>query len=600
LSDEKGAKQCPICDSPLEHGSKKCSFCGTDLTIFDTASEAPAAEQEEAAPSSSEPEKEEALDSQLEEVFFGGAEEAETEPAEERVVEEEPSEVAEAEPEPEPEPEPEVEPEPAAAPAEEEAVEGAVQETVEEPAAEFFECPECGGKVAASATSCPNCGVMFADEGGDMFQCPACNTLVNIDAKACPGCGAVFVDSEEAAEEVAAESEASVQEDMKPELETPVAEVPSEPETEIGSMFGRRLEESEEEPEKKKLFGWLGKMKIKKKDKDEAAEAPEGIAADVPEAEAAESEPESEVVVSEPPVREMPQPVVAREPEPVRELAEPQPVREPEQRPAAAPPAPPKDKAKDKVKGKELARLTAEIQPLMRLAMEKGVDISGARKSVDDVATSVRARQVDNALESAKLALKQLTERMNESIDDMISDLRNETDVAKALGGEVSRASAYLGELTKARKSGDFEAVYIYHEKVKNELLPITGRYNESRQKISSLRNLITDSEVVYANTKDVKQLLAEATKAFDGNDFDKVDIAVRTATDKLYKEIEPRMEEEIKRAKNLLVEVKDKGTNITPMLTVLKSARSLMKAKDYPQALREMREFKEQVRRAS
>jgi len=233
------------------------------------------------------------------------------------------------------------------------------------------------------------------------------------------------------------------------------------------------------------------------------------------------------------------------------------------------------------------------------LAIEKGVDVSKSRKLVDEGAISVRARKLDPALESVRRARETLLESLQDSVEQMVTDLRAEANVATALGGEVSRANAYLDELEKAGKTGDYEAMYVYADKVKNELLPITGRYNESKQKISSLRNLMSDSEIITVNTKEVRAMLAEAAKSFDSNDFDKVDLTVKSATDKLFTGIEPRLGEEIRRARDQLVELKERGQNITPMITVLKSARSMMKSKDYPQALREIREFKEQVRKA-
>ncbi|HIH01741.1 TPA: hypothetical protein HA259_06685 [Thermoplasmata archaeon] len=618
MTGKKGERLCPICDSPLEPGAKKCSFCGTDLSIFDTESEVPR-EEPEAEPVGPVEAAEEPAEKKLDEVFFGADEE-------EPVAAAPPAEtVVEEKPEPEqvtPQPEPVVdEPEPEAEVVEPSPVEEVEPEVAEQPtevearvAEEHFECPECGGKVEVSAKSCPSCGVIFADEGADMFQCPACNTLVDVNARSCPGCGAIFVESEEeAAQErppvVPAMPTPLAQ--TKVELEKPVSEVVIEPEVEPSE------EAAEEESERKGLFGGLfGKKKRKKRGpEEEEEEEAEESRREFPSilrrgrSESEESEPVEEEEDEEEASFE-PEPVVEEVPE--REPAvmftpekEPEPERMAEVRPKPTPPpAAPSGKPmptppRDKTKGKELARLTAEIQPLMRLAIEKGIDVSKSRKLVDEGAMSVRARQMDDALESVRKARETLLESMTTGIEEMANDLKAEVKVAKALGGEVSRANTYLNELEKARKSGDFEAVYVYADKMRNELLPITGRYNESKQKISSLRNLVADAEVVNVNTKDARTLLAEAARAFETNDFDKVDLSVKSATDKLFRDIEPRMDEEIRRARDRLVELSERGQNITPMITVLKSARTLMKSKDYQQALKEMRDFKELVRKA-
>lgn len=598
MAGKKGELLCPICDSPLELGSKKCGFCGTDLTIFDTESEAPKAEPKEEP--KAEPVEEESTEDRLDEIFFGANEEEKpAASAPESTVEQMPEPVqAEAEPEPA-----EVKPaptEPVAEPIAEEPKEEPVVAPAEPeptPVEEFFECPECGGKVGASAKSCPSCGVIFADEGADMFQCPACNTLVNVDAKSCPGCGAMFVESEEEAadeESLAAIAQLPRGEQPKFEFEKPVSQV-----VEPDASMDAEAAEAEEEPEKKGLFGGLFGKKKKKKREAEDEDVPESEPAFPSILRRAPEEDEREALVEpeegqtaqevEPTVEVRPEPVA--EPKPMREVA-PEPVSVPPSKPAPFPP-------RDKAKGKELARLTAEIQPLLRLANEKGVDVSEGRKLVDNGAMSVRARQMDDALETLTKAKESLLETLKNTIEQMVSDLRSEAKVARDLGGEVSRAVAYLDELEKALKTGDFEAVYVYAEKAKNELLPITGRYNESKQKITSLRGLVSDSEVVNVNTRDARTMLSEAARAFESNDFDKVDLTIRSATERLYKDIEPRLEEEIRRARDLLVELKERGQNITPMITVLKSARTLMKSKDYTQALREMREFKDQVRKA-
>ncbi|MCJ2532800.1 MAG: hypothetical protein LN411_02620 [Candidatus Thermoplasmatota archaeon] len=614
MADDKGEQLCPICDSPLEPGSKKCGFCGTDLTIFDIESgpsteapkEAPK-EEPEVKPAAAEAEKPD--DTKVEKTFFGESDAVETavptvEPVAEPVAEEVPEVSAEPEVEAE-RVEAKEESQPVTEPVKTESktdVPEVVEEAESAPAESFFECPECGGRVEASAKSCPSCGVMFADEGVDMFQCPACSTLVKVDATSCPGCGAVFVESEEEMAQAQPVVTASPSETLEPktELEAPVSEVVIDSEDEADTEAA----EAKDESDKKGLLGGLfGKMKRKRQPDDDGEEIT-GQRIEFPSIlrrgrrETEESvEPELEPIEAEPevePEAELdvePEPESKPEPEPVS-LAVPEPVATPAPESVQPP-------TRDKTKGRELARLTAEIQPLMRLAIEKGVDVSKSRKLVDEGAISVRARKLDPALESVRRARETLLESLQDGVEQMVADLRAEAKVATALGGEASRANAYLDELEKAGKTGDYEAMYVYADKVKNELLPITGRYNESKQKISSLRNLMSDSEIINVNTKEVRAMLAEAAKSFDSNDFDKVDLTVKSATDKLFTGIEPRLGEEIRRARDQLVELKERGQNITPMITVLKSARTMMKSKDYPQALREIREFKEQVRKA-
>jgi hypothetical protein len=551
LPSSKGEKLCPICDSPLKPGSKKCGFCGTDLTIFDMEVDSAPAPAKPETPAE-EPVIEVEIEDNVDDVFFGGARE-ETSEAPETMEEEAPAEaVTEVEEEVRPEPE-SAEPVPEEQPAEPEPV--AREET--------FECPECGSPVSVSASSCPSCGVIFAEEGAELFQCPACDTLVSIDAKACPGCGAMFVDPDEAAPEEAVPTEDIVSdaESVKetPAIEEPVTVVEAEPKVVVAEEGPSVEPEEPSSKDKGKLFGWLGRKK--RKDEPESLEAEEGP---------------SEAESIEPPVRRVASPV-QHAPE-VREI-------------------PSGREAKDK--GKELARVRAEIKPLLALAIQKEVDIAESKRLIDEALSAGRERKLDEAIEKLQVSKALLTDNLKTNLVELLEQLKEEMEVASDLGGDVSRPKTYLKEVERARESDDIEAAYVYAEKAKKEMLPITGRYNETKKKVDNLRQLISDSELLFVDTRDGRAKLVEATRAFEQRDFDRVDLAVKEARGLLEKEIPARMSEEIKKAKVQLVEAKEKGANITPMLTQLKTAISLMKSSDYGQALKEMREFKDMMKKA-
>ncbi len=565
MPDSSGGKLCPICDSPLQPGSRKCGFCGTDLSIFDMDMES---SQKAPEPAPSTPEKP-SIHAKVEEVLsrpppvpepVGAGEKPEPAPEPvvtapvavepEPVVEPQPVEEPERVKEPEPvrKPVPVKEPEPAPGP------KPAAKESA---GVEFFECPQCGTHVETTANSCPKCGVLFAEEGADMFQCPACNALVSIDAKSCPGCGAMFVEPESAP---AATGPA-------PETPTPVREVTPPP---------KQVEPEPIEEKPPPMKGLLGKLKFGRKEKPVEREAEVG-----PEPRPA-PKPKTTVIRE---LREQP----AARPAPAPERA---PAVQPRRPPSAAPGPVSKDK------GRELARMVAEMKPLLALARERDVDIGESKDLIDEAAISGRERRLDRAIELVQQSKSVLMGRIDNHLSQTIGQLNDDMKVAREFGGDISRASTYLQELARARSAKDIEAAFVYVDKVESELVPITGRYNDARKKVSGAKQFIADCELFLVDTKEARRLLGEATKAFELKDFDNVDIHVKGITDTLNRAIPPRMNEEMVKAKSDLVEAKaSKGVNITPMLTVLKSATSLMKSGDYPQAIREMREFKSMMK---
>lgn len=567
MPDSSGGKLCPICDSPLQPGSRKCGFCGTDLSIFDMDMGSPQKTVEPAPAAPARP----SIHAKVEEVLSKPAPAPAPAP---RVVKEVPAPVMQPlepvvstpevmEPERTPEPESTVEPEPVRQP----------EPVAEEPAAvEYFECPQCGAHVETTANSCPNCGVLFAEEGADMFQCPACNTLVSVDAKSCPGCGAMFVEPEQ---EPAAEPEpVRVPIPARPEVAPPIKEAAPPPKPE-------KHEPVEEKPSAVK--GLLGKLKFGKKEKPvEVAPEPK-------------LEPKTEPKQAPRPVEPVAtERIAAPQAKPVPVMRE---VKQAQPRPAE-PPAPSAPSPVVKDKGKELARMVAEMKPLLALARERDVDIGESKDLIDEAAIAGRERQLDKAIELVQKSKSVLMGRIDAHLGQTISRLNDDMKVARDFGGDISRAATFMQELAKARSARDIEAAFVYVDKVEKELVPITGRYNEARKKIAQSKQFIADCEVFLVDTKDARRMLVEANKAFDAKDFDKLDVHLKSVNESLFKAIPARMNEEMAKAREDLLEAKMKGVNITPMLTVLKSATNLMKSGDYSQAIREMREFKSMMKK--
>lgn len=551
MPQPSGEKLCPICDSPLQPGSKKCSFCGTDLSIFEMDFEPPQKGPEPAPPT---PPQKTTVEERVEEIISRAMSTTQESAVAEPVREEPVSETK----------------------APEEAA----------PEVEYFECPQCGARVEATASVCPKCGVLFAEEGAEMFECPACKALVSIDATTCPGCGAIFVEAEEGGEAAAAPPSPA-----KEELEEPVAEVrppATERPPEVRPAPPEVKAEEKKAPEKterKGVKGLLGLLKLVKK--TPASEGPK----------AAPSGPEKPTPAAEPAPPE-PQPSAMRVLKEPREVAAPAPAAPavPPSAPAPPPSAPP---SAAKEKGRELARMVAEMKPLLALARDRDVDIGESKQLIDEAAEAGREKQLDRAIELVQRSKALLMKKIDEHLAQLIMRLNDDIRTAREFGGDVSRATTFIQEVARARSAGDVEAAYVYADKVSKELLPITGRYNESKKKLASLKEFIADCELFLVDTKEARRLYIDAQKALEVKDFDRLDSLVKSANESLNKAIPARMSELLKKAKDDLLEAKVRNVNISPMLTVLKSASNLMKSGDYAQALKEMREFREMLKKA-
>lgn len=558
---------CPICDSLIDRGDKKCSFCGTDLSIFEVEIEEAFKEEERL----------------VEETFSELVGEAKEEKIEEqKEIEEEQPDAIEA-----------------AEPTVEEEAEGAKEPAVEE-AELAFECPACGGTVSESDKTCPNCGAIFTEEEAH-FECPACNALVSANAMRCPGCGALFIEEELAAEspeieqvaeahgpEMAAEPSGASLEEAKEAVSVATEEEGALKQTIAAAKEKREREtiararaaevaNEKETPKVKGLFKGFGFFK---------------------ELFSREGEPEIEKPVPEKsiPAKQKPKEGLARislkKPSisPADEAAAEISVPKPELRREI--PKEPREQ------GKALAKIVAEVRALLSLAKERDIDIEESEQLIDRAIMAGRERHFIQALESVSESEQKLHDQFAEYLQSLVASLKEECAVAKKLGGTPSRAKVFLKEATRAAAALDFQAALVFTNKAKSELKPITGRYNETRNALERFKRLIRDARVIGIDREPHMKTLEEAKSAFESLDFESAEKLIRESTEEVIAQIPEKMSNEIEKAKQMLIEAKIRTEkSISPQITILKSVRWALKEEKYLDALAEMKRFKKEMK---
>ena len=459
------------------------------------------------------------------------------------------------------------------------------------PAAEeaaLFQCPNCNGAVKESDNVCPHCGAMFVEEEVSQFECPACGTLVNADATTCPGCGAIFVEEGEGAEEAAPAEAPKAAPAAAPTpapttaaapAATPAAEVEGEEAVTVSETSSEATAQDEEIRRKvleikegrgqeaevvKKVRkpGLGGLFKGGKKEEEAAATG-------------------------------VPQKVIAV----------------PKPGPAAATPAmtiapPPMTKRQfptdPKAQGAELAKMVNDVRSLLNIATERRLVIDESKDMLDRAIAAGRERQLQNALTLLSTAEDRLNVRLREYAVATFSSLQDEIAVAKKLGGNTAKPEVLAKEAKRAAETPDYQAAFVFIDKAKTELSPITGRYNSVRDILRKYERLVKDSRAVGIDNEPLKETLEEAKAAFEGLDFEKAESIAHGSIEEIMGQVKTRIGPEIDKAKSMLVEVKMKAEagGVGPQITILKSAIKAYKEENYLEAMAEIKRFKKEMKK--
>ncbi len=509
-------KVCPICDSPLPPGAKRCPVCNADLSLFEDVSMAEDFDIE----SPDIKIENESLDNLLGTIVSEmkeGAEEAQ--------------------------------------------------------ATEQFECPICGAMVDIDADVCPNCGAVFVEEE-EQFECPVCGTLVDADATFCPKCGARFVEEEPETQEAPATPPEKVEEEKEeePELETPEVAVPvaepapvissEEPEPEIISEPAHKPEPEfapkpeEETPAEESPF--LKKMKeLRKEEVEERAPAP-----------AETQKPAEPEIKAEETVPEKPAP-------------------------------PPEEKElSTRDKYRKLPVLVSKVKPLLIIARQNNINVKKGKELIDKAVAAGRNRQVDDAInyitESRKLLEESLSIYANHNLSEIETDMPN----LKAPEEVKEKLMEVIREAKSSLQAGNFDWAFQRLEIARRILKDHRGDFQEARRMLTELENTVMDAEYFFMDVSRPKELLEDAKQAAETGDWNTAGIFAREGLELMDSILPEMIKKEMKKARNILLEAKMEGRDISKGISILKHASIASKSGNSGDALKYIKLFKAEMNR--
>lgn len=412
-----------------------------------------------------------------------------------------------------------------------------------------FECPVCGTMVSADATVCPGCGAEFAEEA--QFECPVCGAIVDADATKCPECGVEFEGGEEVAPETA-EEQGEVPEEA-PSKEAEPAVVSTEEEFQKGEATLVRESEVEEEALE-----------------EEAPPEEEVATKEVVPEEAVEEmvvEPEHELTVFERVTSKRKARVQEEEALDTRGLY------------------------------KKLPMLVSEVKPMLISAKKLGIDIGKSRQLINDAIVAGKKRDIGEAVDLVRLAKKELEDSFVLQLSESIEFFRAEVREAKKVGIDLSAVEEKIESSILSLENEDFEGSIRDLQLAKKEFETAAGGLQEVKEELQRTENLVEDARIFGIDVEEATHLLQEGKSAFERKEWDVAKLFARQSREKLIEKIPSRLREEMKRARDTLLELKVRGGDLRKPIIILKRASSAMKERKYVEALKLVKLFRKEIK---
>lgn len=392
------------------------------------------------------------------------------------------------------------------------------------------------------------------------FECPVCGASVAADASVCAGCGAEFV------EEAAAE------------FECPVCKAAVSAEADSCPSCGVEFEPEEEpapEPEPEVV------REKKDFEEGEAILIPELRPEDVT---GKTEEPQPEIEVPEKLEIEAPAPGIS-----VLERARAK--REMRQIPEI------EEDVDVRTLYKNLPKLVNEVKPMLISAKKLGIDITESRKLISDAIAAGKRRDIRRAVNLVRQSKTDLEDAFTEQIAESIETFREEVREAKELGAEVEKVEDIVESSILSLENEDFEGSIKDLQSAKKEFEKVGAGITTAKDALRESGQLISDAAVFDIDISEAEHLYKEGASALERREWDVASLFAKQSREKLIEKLPGKLTEEIRKARDTLLDLKVRGGDLKRPIQILKKASTTLKDERYIDSLKLLKVFKKEIR---
>jgi len=387
------------------------------------------------------------------------------------------------------------------------------------------------------------------------FECPACGSEVDEKATVCPGCGVSF--AEEAVEQ----------------FECPVCGSPVSSEASECPACGVHFEESKTE-------------ETAEKEEDLLSLQGEGIP-EPKRMEVEEIEGLEEPIVEEE-VKEVEVPVEKKAVSLVERMMALRKLRAEELKIPGV-----EDR---KALYKELPNLVNEVKPMLLSAKRFGIDIGQSKELINKAIASGKKKNIEEAVSFVRESKRALQDAFTLQIAERIDSFYDEVRKAKEAGNDLSSSEKYLEEAIAYLEKEDFEGSIERLQRAREEFERTAGGYKNAKDALNSAESLVQDAKAFNMNIQEAERLLNQGREALFKRDWDVAVLCANHSKERIMKDLPEFLSKEMKKARNVLLDMKMKGADLTKPINILKEASISMRKQEYGEAIKYLRTFKKEV----
>jgi cellobiose-specific phosphotransferase system component IIA len=245
---------------------------------------------------------------------------------------------------------------------------------------------------------------------------------------------------------------------------------------------------------------------------------------------------------------------------------------------------------------KELPRLVNDVKPLLLLAKKVGVEIGQEKELISEAIAHGKKRDVERAVRLIRDAQFRLEGEFTSVLAKRIESVLVEADRSRQTGGDISEVIVLSNASIDALERKDYAACAEKIKEAKQEFDARSGGYGKARQEYELSKSLVIDAKKLGLDLREANTDLRRSESALQSRNWEQATILAIQARQALFKALPGLLNQEMKKARDALLEMKVRGGDLAKPVGILKQASIHLKREEFADALRFVAMFRDQV----
>jgi hypothetical protein len=236
------------------------------------------------------------------------------------------------------------------------------------------------------------------------------------------------------------------------------------------------------------------------------------------------------------------------------------------------------------------------VKPLLVTAKRIGLDIEAGKRLINEAVQAGKKRDIDRAVRLIAEARQSLDVSFLKFIGGRLEAFVAE--VNRAQGGAASSVDAQLEEAFANLRTGNYDAAWDTLQTALQGFMSQAKEYHEARGMLDGDSKLLVEVRGLGMDVQEVERLSKESREALDRRDADGASHIAKQAHERLLKDVPVFVDGQMKKARDILLDIKVRGGDVSKPVGMLKEAKAHAEKDEWDESLRFLREFFKEVGR--